>query len=102
MGVACRTDRCTGLNRYENDDTVWRTSDSLLELAGSAMIKHVGAVGAKLFFENGRLQHGGYILTRGFIGHAYFRDVEGFGPFGDLAITHEVVGVTGACLAQRF
>jgi len=86
---------------FLNDDTVWRTSDSLLELAGSAMIKNVGAVGAKLFFENGRLQHGGYILTRGFIGHAYFRDVEGFGPFGDLAITHEVVGVTGACLAQR-
>jgi GT2 family glycosyltransferase len=86
---------------FLNDDTVWRTSDSLLELAGSAMIENVGAVGAKLFFENGRLQHGGYILTRGFIGHAYFRDVDGFGPFGDLAITHEVVGVTGACLAQR-
>ena len=86
---------------FLNDDTVWRTSDSLLELAGSAMITNVGAVGAKLFFENGRLQHGGYILTRGFIGHAYFRDVEGYGPFGDLAITHEVVGVTGACLAQR-
>jgi GT2 family glycosyltransferase len=86
---------------FLNDDTVWRTSDSFLELAGSAMIENVGAVGAKLFFENGRLQHGGYILTRGFIGHAYFRDVDGFGPFGDLAITHEVVGVTGACLAQR-
>jgi GT2 family glycosyltransferase len=86
---------------FLNDDTVWRTSDSLLELAGSAMIENVGAVGAKLFFENGRLQHGGYILTRGFIGHAYFRDVDGFGPFGDLAITHEVIGVTGACLAQR-
>ena len=86
---------------FLNDDTACRTPDSLLELAGSAMIENVGAVGAKLFFENGRLQHGGYILTRGFIGHAYFRDVDGFGPFGDLAITHEVVGVTGACLAQR-
>ena len=86
---------------FLNDDTVWRNSDALLELAGSAMIEDVGAVGAKLFFENGRLQHGGYILTRGFIGHAYFREVDGFGPFGDLAITHEVVGVTGACLAQR-
>ena len=86
---------------FLNDDTVWRTSDSLLELAGSAMIENVGAVGAKLFFENGRLQHGGYFLTHGFVGHAYFRDVDGFGPFGDLAITHEVIGVTGACLAQR-
>ena len=86
---------------FLNDDTVFRTPDSLIELAGSAMIENVGAVGAKLFFENGKLQHGGYILTRGFIGHAYFRDVDGFGPFGDLAITHEVVGVTGACLGQR-
>ena len=86
---------------FLNDDTVWRNSESLLELAGSAMIENVGAVGAKLFFENGRLQHGGYILKRGFVGHAYFRDVDSFGPFGDLAITHEVVGVTGACLAQR-
>jgi len=86
---------------FLNDDTVWRTLDSLLELAGSAMIENVGAVGAKLFFENGRLQHGGYFLTHGFVGHAYFRDVDGFGPFGDLAITHEVIGVTGACLAQR-
>jgi glycosyltransferase involved in cell wall biosynthesis len=29
---------------FLNDDTVWRTSDSLLELAGSAMIKNVEAL----------------------------------------------------------
>lgn len=86
---------------FLNDDTLWRSSDSLLELAGSAMIENVGAVGAKLYFENDRLQHAGYFLTHGFVGHAYFRDLDGFGPFGDLIATHEVIGVTGACLAQR-
>ena len=86
---------------FLNDDTYWRTEDSLLELAGTSMIHGVGAVGAKLFFENNRLQHAGYILRNNFVGHAYFRDLDGFGPFGDLVVTHEVVGVTGACFAQR-
>jgi GT2 family glycosyltransferase len=86
---------------FLNDDTYWRTEDSLLELAGTAMIHGVGAVGAKLFFENNRLQHAGYILRNNFVGHAYFRDLDGFGPFGDLVVTHEVVGVTGACFAQK-
>ena len=86
---------------FLNDDTIWKSPNSLLEIAGSAMLEGVGAVGAKLFFENYRIQHAGHILREGFIDHAYFKDVDGFGPFGDLVVTHEVVGVTGACLAQR-
>ena len=86
---------------FLNDDTLWLDPIALLELAGSAMIENVGAVGAKLLFENGRIQHAGYILREGFVGHAYIKDIDGFGPFGDLVSTHEVVGVTGACLAQR-
>jgi GT2 family glycosyltransferase len=86
---------------FLNDDTLWLAPDSLLELAGSAMIENVGAVGAKLLFENGQIQHAGYIFRDGFVGHAYIKDLDGFGPFGDLVSTHEVVGVTGACLAQR-
>jgi GT2 family glycosyltransferase len=86
---------------FLNDDTLWLDSNALLELAGSAMIENVGAVGAKLVFENGRIQHAGYIIRDGFVGHAYIKDIDGFGPFGDLVSTHEVVGVTGACLAQR-
>jgi len=86
---------------FLNDDTLFLDPNSLLELAGTAMIKNVGAVGAKLLFENGRIQHGGYILRDGFVGHAYIKDIDGFGPFGDLVSTHEVLGVTGACLAQR-
>ncbi len=86
---------------FLNDDTVCIDSGMLLELVGTAMIKEVGAVGAKLLFENESIQHAGYILREGFVGHAYIKDNDGFGPFGDLESTHEVVGVTGACLAQR-
>jgi len=86
---------------FLNDDTLFLDPDVLLEMSGTAMIKDVGAVGAKLLFENGRIQHAGYILREGFVGHAYIKDIDGFGPFGDLVSTHEVVGVTGACLAQR-
>ena len=86
---------------FLNDDTVWMSANSLLEIAGCAMLEGVGAVGAKLFFENGRIQHAGYITRDEFIDHAYLKDFDGFGPFGDLVVTHEVVGVTGACLAQR-
>ena len=86
---------------FLNDDTICIDSGALLELAGTAMIKEVGAVGAKLLFENESIQHAGYILREGFVGHAYIKDNDGFGPFGDLVSTHEVVGVTGACLAQR-
>ena len=86
---------------FLNDDTTCIDSGAFLELAGTAMIKEVGAVGAKLLFENESIQHAGYILREGFVGHAYIKDNDGFGPFGDLVSTHEVVGVTGACLAQR-
>jgi GT2 family glycosyltransferase len=86
---------------FLNDDTLFLDPDALLEMSGTAMIKDVGAVGAKLLFENGRIQHAGYILREGFVGHAYIKDIDGFGPFGDLVSTHEVVGVTGACMAQR-
>jgi O-antigen biosynthesis protein len=86
---------------FLNDDTICIDPGALLELAGVAMIKEVGAAGAKLLFENESIQHAGYILREGFVGHAYIKDNDGFGPFGDLVSTHEVVGVTGACLAQR-
>ena len=61
---------------FLNDDTLWLDPNALLELAGSAMIENVGAVGAKLLFENGRIQHAGYILREGFVGHAYINDID--------------------------
>ncbi len=85
---------------FQNDDTLWLGDSGLLELAGCASLPNVGAAGAKLFFEGGTLQHAGFIVKNGGVGHAYFRDIATVGPCGDLVATHEVMGVTGACLAQ--
>lgn len=86
---------------FLNDDTQWINPIGLLELAGTAMIPDVGAVGAKLFFANGLIQHAGIVVIDGNVGHAYFKQKNPRGKFGDLVISHEVSGVTGACLTQR-
>lgn len=70
----------------------------MLEFAARAS---VGAVGAKLLYPDGRLQHGGVVLgLDGFAGHVQ-RGVgaEDPGYLGALAWPREVTAVTGACLA---
>ena len=70
----------------------------MLEFAARAS---VGAVGAKLLYPNGRLQHGGVVLgLDGFAGHVQ-RGVGADDPgyLGALAWPREVTAVTGACLA---
>lgn len=86
---------------FLNDDTKTITPNGVLSMAGLATLPKVGAVGAKLFFDNGTVQHAGIFVTGGNVGHAYFKQVNPKGPFGDLTVSHEVSGVTGACLAQR-
>jgi len=86
---------------FINDDTKFISSDAVLELAGAAMLDDVGAVGAKLFFENGAIQHAGTVVIGGNLGHAYFKQMNPIGVFGDLTTIHEVSAITGACLAQR-
>ncbi len=86
---------------FLNDDTEFISSDAVLELAGASMLEDVGAVGAKLFFENGALQHAGTVVIGGNLGHAYFKQMNPVGFNGDLKTLHEVSAVTGACLGQR-
>jgi len=86
---------------FLNDDTEFISEDAILELAGTAMLNDVGAVGAKLYFENGAIQHAGTIVLGGNLGHAYFKQSNPIGVLGDLVSLHEVSAVTGACLAQR-
>jgi GT2 family glycosyltransferase len=86
---------------FLNDDTKWITPDGLVELAGRSTLKQVGAVGAKLYFENELIQHAGIFTLSGNVGHAYFKENDAPHEFGDLTATHEVAGVTGACFAQR-
>jgi O-antigen biosynthesis protein len=71
------------------------------ELLAFATRPQIGAVGAKLFYPNGRLQHAGVIV--GIDGRAGHFE-RGLGPdepgyFGRLNVPHEVSAVTAACLA---
>ena len=75
----------------------------LAEMVSIAEEPHVGAVGAKLTYPDGTLQHGGVVLGAGGVaGHSHL----GIGPddpgyFGRMVMAQEVSGVTGACLMMR-
>jgi len=86
---------------FLNDD-VEAVSDGLIEtLIAPLREPDVGATGAKLLFEDGRVQHAGVSYGSGHIDHHYYRSSDGAGKFGELQINREVTAVTGACLAIR-
>jgi GT2 family glycosyltransferase len=86
-----------------NDDIEVIDSGWLEEMVSHAVRPDVGAVGAKLYYADGRLQHGGVVLGPGGVaGHVYL----GAGPdepgyFNRLNLTHTLSCVTAACLATR-
>lgn len=87
---------------FLNDDTAVLTPDWLTTMAGFLAEPDVGAVGATLLFEDGRLQHGGHLFLGGNAGHVMF----GMLPDDDrnrgaVWLDREVVGVTAACLMMR-
>ncbi len=84
-----------------NDDVSVVTPNWLDQLVALAQGADVGAVGAKLLFEDGSIQHAGHRYIRGHIGHVGAGRRDGPGYFGENLIDREVVGVTAACLAQR-
>ncbi len=86
---------------FLNDDVEALAPDWLGRMLQFAAEPGVGAVGAKLLYPDGRLQHGGVVLgLDGFAGHvqrAVGADDPGY--LGMLAWPREVAAVTGACLA---
>lgn len=85
-----------------NDDTEVITPDWLDHLCSLATESGVGAVGAKLLLENGWVQHGGVGLAYvGVIVNVDNRQINDGGYYGTLRSDHEVMAVTGACLAVR-
>ena len=89
---------------FLNNDTVAFTSDWCDELCSQAVRPGIGAVGARLLYGDGTIQHAG-MITGGW--HA-FTDHEGRGARGNdpgylgrHALVREVSAVTGACLATR-
>jgi O-antigen biosynthesis protein len=86
-----------------NNDTDVIHSDWLREMVSHAVRPDVGAVGAKLFYADERVQHAGVVLGpgRAVVHQLRLADRLEAGPAGELALTRTVSAVTGACLALR-
>lgn len=84
-----------------NNDTEVISSDWLEVLVSHVMQDGVGAVGPKLLYADGRVQHAGVVLGLGGVaGHVHYgfqRDEPGF--FGRLGLTNEFSAISAACLA---
>lgn len=82
-----------------NDDTEVSSDHWLDSLVMYALLPGVGAVGAKLRFGDGRLQHVGIGGTRGAPGHLYYGFPADHGGYFDAAVLPaNYLAVTGACL----
>lgn len=84
-----------------NNDTEVIEPGWLTELVSVARRPGIGAVGAKLLYPDGRIQHGGVVVGwAGYAGHIGRLLVDGAPDhLGRRAFRHEVSAVTGACLA---
>lgn len=86
-----------------NNDIEIISPDWLDEMMGHALQENVGAVGARLWYPDERLQHGGVVLGIGGVaGHAFKYIGKGeYGYFGRACLQQEFSAVTGACLLVR-
>lgn len=85
-----------------NDDTEVITSDWLESMLELAQQTEIGAVGAKLLFPDGRLQHVGVMILEGNPCHAFYGfDNEQSGYFCSNIVNRNYLAVTAACLMMR-
>ena len=92
---------------FLNDDMEVRSEGWLDRLASHALEPGVGAVGARLTYPDGRLQHVGVLAGMGGSAGHFGAPAPGddAGWAGRNSVLHEVSAVTGACLAvarERF
>ena len=86
-----------------NDDVEVINNDWLSELVSFAIRPEIGCVGAKLYYPDDKIQHGGVIMgINGCCDHAFARTSRNSsGYHGYLFTTREVSAVTGAVLAVK-
>jgi GT2 family glycosyltransferase len=85
-----------------NDDIEVATPDWLERMVMYSELDGIGAVGARLLLEDGRLQHGGVNFEGGLPGHPYYGwpgDAAGYA--NNLKVSRNLLAVTGACLMTR-
>jgi GT2 family glycosyltransferase len=88
---------------FLNNDVEALRADWIERLLEHALRPEVGAVGAKLFYPDGSIQHGGVMLGYGgHAGHCHrFCPGSSAGYCGRLAVVQNFSAVTGACLMMR-
>jgi GT2 family glycosyltransferase len=85
-----------------NNDTVVATPNWLEGLLGFGGIPGVGAVGAKLLYPDGRIQHAGVVLgVQGLTGHALQPLLDVDAPAGYSRVPRNYLAVTAACMLTR-
>jgi GT2 family glycosyltransferase len=86
-----------------NNDVEALHAEWLEEMVSVALQPGVGAVGAKLFYPDGRIQHGGVLIgLHGAADHAYAgAPGDAPGHAQQLLVRREVSAVTAACLVVR-
>ena len=88
-----------------NNDTQVITLDWIEEMLMYAQRSDVGAVGAKLCYEDRTIQHAGVVLGLGqhrTAGHSHYRvSSSNLGYMGRLCYAQNVMAVTGACLMMK-
>ena len=83
-----------------NNDIEVISPDWITRMLAYCQDDEVGAVGAKLLFEDDTIQHCGVVIgVGGFAGHILTeQDVEDVGYFGRLQVQQEISAVTAACM----
>ena len=88
---------------FLNDDIEIISPNWMTEMVQHAIREDIGAVGAKLYYDNETIQHAGVILGIGGVAghsHKYFsRDSHGY--FSKLKLIQNYSAVTGACMALK-
>jgi O-antigen biosynthesis protein len=86
-----------------NNDTEVVSPDWIESMLEHAQRKEVGAVGAKLFFPDGTIQHAGVVIgLGGLANHAFSRQTDiDHGYFGLINVVRNYSAVTAACLMVR-
>lgn len=83
-----------------NNDTEVITNDWIEQMLSFAQLPNSGAIGAKLFFPNDKIQHVGVVLgIRGIVGHVYVgSEKNNPGYFQSNNVVTNYSAVTAACL----